>query len=157
MPILVHERSTQNLPINSRTFGIASRVPLGHCEHMFVFTSPQYGSASLSEAGNAVILNPTPKAAQQEHGCGWNIHSKEEHAKFKRSAGHNCRHSRNNGCESNGLLPLFNNIIMLEKQQYIVFLLLNSDLILSVTKFNCNFTTDNCHFLIYILPLRRRS
>jgi len=83
---------------------------------MFVFTSPQYGSASLSGVGNAAILNPTPKAARQEHGCARGIHSKEAHAKFKRLVGYKFRRSGNNCHETNGCRPLFNNIIMLENQ-----------------------------------------
>jgi len=124
---------------------------------MSVRSSSRYGSASLSEAGNAAILNPTPKAARQEHGCARGIHTKEEDAKFKRSAGYKFRRSGNNCHETNGCRPLFNNIIMLENQQYIVFLLLNLDFIMSVIKLTCNFTTDNFHLLIYILSLRRRS
>lgn len=124
---------------------------------MSVRSSSRYGSASLSEAGNAAILNPTPKAARQEHGCGRGIHTKEEHANFKISVGYKFHRSSNNGHETKGDRPLFKKIIMLENQQYIVFLLLNLDLILSVIKFTCNFTTDKCHFLIYILTKRRRS
>ena len=124
---------------------------------MFVRSSSRYGSASLSEAGNAPTLNLTPKAARQEHGGARGIHSKEEHANFKISVGYKFHRSSNNGHETFVDRSLFNNIIMLENQQYIVFLLLNSNLILSVTELTCNFTTDNCHFLIYILPQRRHS
>jgi hypothetical protein len=90
---------------------------------MLVHSSSRYGSASVSEVGNAAKINLTSKAAGRSLGCGRGHHSKKEQGKFKRSTIYKSRCARNNGRTANAFRPLFNNIIMLENQQYIAFLL----------------------------------